>query len=239
MEHQTGKKENKMELDLMKKVFRKGDTEPFEVLPSGHTAWLLAKVDNLTANIFESKQVAEFPSPCHQEEEFIYVLEGHLEYDDGRVARAGEAVYNLPNIPHPGRYTGRLLDILVCPETGTSPPSKDSMSKVIRVGDIETHGDVMASDIRRILLITENVSFCITEAQPGTSWVEPGHPEKEIVYILQGQLEYDDGRVVRAGEAIVNFPNVPHPGKRGKQELARLLEIKSPPSSRLLKILEK
>ncbi len=33
-----------MELDLMKRVFRAGDTEPFEVLPSGHAAWLLARV---------------------------------------------------------------------------------------------------------------------------------------------------------------------------------------------------
>ena len=56
----------------MKKVFRIGDTEPFEVLPSGHTAWLLAKVGNLTANILESKKLAELPSPCHQEEEQIH-----------------------------------------------------------------------------------------------------------------------------------------------------------------------
>lgn len=228
-----------MELDVMKKVFRIGDIKPFEVLPSGHTAWLLAKVDDLTVNIFESKQKTEFPSSRHQEEEFIYVFEGRLEYEDGRVATFDEAVYNLPHIPHPGRYTGRLLDVLISPKRGTSLPSKDTMSKIIKVKDIDTHEDIMASDIRKILLITENVSFCITEAQPGTSWVEPGHPEKEIVYLMQGKLEYDDGRVVRAGEAIVNLPNIPHPGKRGGRELVRLLEIKSPPSSRLLKLLRK
>jgi quercetin dioxygenase-like cupin family protein len=228
-----------MELDLMKKVFRIRDTEPYEVLPSGHTAWLLAKVDNLTANIFESNQVAEFPSPCHQEEEFIYVLEGHLECDDGRIARAGDAVYNLPNTPHPGRYKGRLLDILVSSEKGMSAPSSDLGKKVIRSEDAETGKDAMASDFRTVLLITENASFCISEAQPGTSWVDPGHPEREIVYFMQGQAEYEDGRVVRAGEAIVNFPNVPHPGKRGDEEPVRLFEVKSPPSSRLLKMLGK
>lgn len=228
-----------MELDLMKRVFRIGDIEPFEVLPSGHTAWLLAKVDNLAAIIFTSKQLAEFPSPCHREEEFIYVLEGHLEYDDGRVADAGEALYNLPDISHPGRYSGRLLSIMVCPEAGTSPSSEDSMSKVIRIEDIETHENSMANDIRSILLITKTASFCITEAKPGTSWMDPGHPEKEIVYLIQGQLEYDDGRVVGAGEAIINLPDIPHPGKRVGHELARLVEIKSPPSSRLLRVLGK
>jgi quercetin dioxygenase-like cupin family protein len=228
-----------MELDLMKRVFRIGDIEPFEVLPSGHTAWLLAKVNNLAAIIFASEQLTEFPSQSHREDEFIYVLEGHLEYDDGRVADAGEALYNLADISHPGRYSGRLLNIMICSEAGTSPSSEDSMSKVIRIEDMETHENSMANDIRSILLITRTASFCITEAMPGTSWMDPGHPEKEIIYLIQGQLEYDDGRVVRAGEAIINLPNIPHPGKRVGHELARLLEIKSPPSSRLLRILGK
>ena len=228
-----------MELDLMKKVFRVGDTEPFEVLPSGHTAWLLARVGNLWGDIFYSKQEAELPSPCHQEEEFIYVLEGQLEYDDGRVARVGEAIYNLPNIPHPGRYTGCLLSSRAIPETGTSVPGKDLMSKVIRREDVETFQDPNTMTIRTILLFTENISVSMNECEAGAVFIDPGHPEKEIVYVIQGQIEYDDGRIVREGEAIINLPNIPHNGRRGRTKPTRSLEIKSPRGSRLAEMLKR
>ena len=58
-------------------------------------------------------------------------------------------------------------------------------------------------------------------------------PEKEIVYVLEGQIEFDDGRVVRVNEAICNLPNIPHSGKYTGIESLRILEIKSPCDHRL------
>ena len=223
-----------MDLTLMEKVYRIPETEPFEVLPSGHKAWLLAKVDNLSATILKSERETPLPSYLHKEEEFVYVLQGRLAYDDGRVAQAGEAVYNLPNVPHPGTYAGKLLSIKVFPEPNTTIPSSELMNNVIRIENLKTITDPLNATTRRIWLLTDNTSVCMNESQPGSRYVDPGHPEKEIIYVIQGQLEYDNGRIVTAGEAIINLANVPHPGRRGGTKPIRTLEIKSPCSSRLL-----
>ena len=223
-----------MEPTLMKKVFRITDAEPFEVLPSGHKAWFLAKVENLSATIMETEQEAEFPSPRHEEEEFVYVLDGWLAYDDGRVAGAGEAVYNLPDIPHPGKYAGKLLSLKVYPKSNTALPNKSLMSNVIKIGDLKTLSDPTSAATRRIWLLTDNMSVCMNESQPGSRFIDPGHPENEIIYVIHGQLEFDNGRVVTDGEANINLANLPHSGKRGGTKPIRTLETKSPCSSRLL-----
>jgi len=232
------RKEYGMELALTRKVFRIIDTEPFEASPSGHTAWLLTKVGNLSVVIFESKQKAEFTASCHQEEEFIYVLEGHLEYDDGRVAQAGEAVFNLPDIKHPGRYHGRLLCIRAFPEAGKSSPDNDLMCKVMRREDVKTFYDVRVMSTRRLWVATENFSVVMIESQPGSAFQSLKHPEKEIVYLVQGHLEYEDGRVVRDGEAVVNLPDMPHSVSRKGTRPTISFEVKAPADPRILDMLK-
>ena len=226
-----------MELALMKKVFRIGNIEPFEALPSGHTAWLLARVGNLSAVILGSKGEAEFPSSCHEEEEFIYVLHGHLEYDDGRVAKAGQAVLNLPDIKHPGRYSGRLLCIRALPEAGKSAPDKDLMRKVMRKENIKTFYDANIMSTRRLWAATDTFSIVTIESQPGSTFQGIKHPEKEILYLIQGHLEYEDGRVVKDGEAVVNLPDMPHSVSRKGTKLTISLEAKAPGDPRILEML--
>jgi quercetin dioxygenase-like cupin family protein len=227
-----------MESALMEQVFRIGDTEPYEILPSGHKAWLLAKVGNLSATIMETEKETEIPSPCHKEEEFVYVLDGWLAYDGGREARSGEAVYNPPDISHPGKYLGKLLSIKVYPESNTSQPDKALTGDVINIKNIKTLTDSFNATTRRIWLLTENMSVCMNESRPGTEFVDPGHPEKEIIYVINGQIEYDNGRIVKDGEAIINLAVVPHPGKRNGTKVMRTLEIKTPCSSRLLEMIK-
>ena len=227
-----------MELALMEKVYRIPEV-PFEILASGQKEWQLAKVDNLSATILESNHETSLRSHEHPEEEFVYVLEGRLAYDYGRIAQAGEAVYNLPNVPHPGRYAGKLLSIKVYPEIGAKTPLRELMKETIKIDDLKTLTDPINATTRHIWLLTENVSVCMNESLPGSKFMDPGHPEKEIIYVIQGQLEYENGRVVTEGEAIVNLANVPHPGRRGGVKPIRTLEIKSPCSSRLLEMTQK
>jgi len=226
-----------MELALMKKVFRIADIEPFEALPSGHTAWLLTMVGNLSVVIFESKEEAEFPSFYHQEEEFIYVLRGHLEYDDGRVAQAGEAVFNLPNIKHAGKYNGQLICIRVFPEEGKSVLSNDLMREVMRKENVKMFYDARIMSTRRLWVATESFSVVMIESQPGSTFQSIKHPEKEILYLIQGHLEYEDGRVVKDGEAVVNLPNMPHSVSRKGLRSTVSLEAKAPADPTILEIL--
>jgi quercetin dioxygenase-like cupin family protein len=227
-----------MELALMKKVFRIGDTQPFEALPSGHTAWLLTKVGNLSAIILESKRETEFPSSYHQEEEFVYVLQGRLEYEDGRVAEAGKAVFNLPDINHPGRYNGRLLCIRAFPEAGKSATNKELMHEVMRKENVKTFYDNKIMSTRRLWAATETFSIVTIESQPGSTFRGVKHPEKEILYLIQGHLEYEDGRVVKDGEAVVNLPDMPHSVSRKGARLIISLEAKAPADPKILEMLK-
>lgn len=225
-----------MELALMKKVFRITDSEPFESLPSGHTAWLLVRVGNLSAMILESKQEAEFPSSNHREEEFIYVLQGDLEFDDGRLAGVDEALFNLPDTKHPGRYHGRLLCIRALPKTGESPLDQELMRRVMRKETVKTLYDPRIMSTRRLWVATENFSIVTIESQPGSTFQGLKHPEKEILYLLQGHLEYEDGRVVKDGEAVVNLPDMVHSVSRKGTRLTISLEAKAPADPGILEL---
>lgn len=228
-----------MTTTLMERVFRIGDSKPYEVSPSGHKAWLLAQVGNISAIICESSREVNISFPFHEEEEFVYVLDGQLTYDDGRAPKAGEAVYNLPKTGHAGKYIGRLLRVMAYPETDVSSLSRNMMSTIIREKDADILIDSLNNTTRKVWLLTETLSVSMNDSQPGSRFVDPGHPEKEIIYVIQGQLEYANGRVVTDGEAIINLPDMPHPGKRTGRRAIRTLEIKSPCSSRLLEMLNK
>jgi len=234
------RKGDKMEEELMSKVFTIKDTEPFQVLPSGHTAWLLASVGNLSVQIIESKtagQPVEFPAPSG-EEEFIYVLRGHVQYDDGRTARMGEAVYNPPDLSSPSKYSGQLLRIAVFTESRGTQPRKDLLGMVFNVDNVKSFYDDKAMTTRRLWVVTQNMSIVMNESQPGTRFVDTGHPEKEIIYVIRGCLEYDNGRTVTDGEAVVNLPDKLHPGRRCGTAPTRSFEAKTPAPERLLEMFE-
>ncbi len=221
----------------MEKVFRLGDFERVKIPSSGSTQWLLARTDHLSVYILENRSGAEFVGSGHPGEELVYVLQGQIEYEDGRVVNAREAVFNLPNIPCRGRYVGiepiQLLKIRVRPWPESSTPSTDLMKKVIKLKDIEPSKRPTSGSLQRIVVLTENVSVCCLENRPVRELPEPGHPEEEIIYVLQGQIEYENGRLVGAGEALCNLPDLPHPARYVGTEPIRIIEIKSPPDHRL------
>ncbi len=222
-----------MDTSVMEKVHRLGDSKPTKVLSSGATQWLLAQIGRVSLYVVDNQPGAEFTVAGHPEEAAVIVLEGLLNYEDGRVVRGGEAVFQLPNTPYKGKYVGtesiRLLVVKVMPKSGSASPNPDLMKKVVRIQDVEPFRRPGSGSLQRLLAVTENLSVVHIENRPVTEFLEPGHPEEEIIYVLGGKLEYADGRTVRAGEAICNIPNLPHPARYAGTEPIRSIEIMSPP----------
>jgi quercetin dioxygenase-like cupin family protein len=104
--------------------------------------------------------------------------------------------------------------------------SSSAMRRVIRPADIEPV-ELQPGLFVRALAVVDGCSVAVVEAPPGSRF-EVVHPEWELVYVLRGQADYDDGRSVRAGEAIINLPNVPHPFQAVGDEAMVIIEIKSP-----------
>ena len=223
-----------MKEDLMKKVFGTQDFQPYTIPDSGLNAWLLVKLENLSLLILESKEEVEFASSGHPEEEFVWVLEGSLEFKHGPVVKANEGIFIVPELPYAGKYSGKLV-MIRCIQRIESKINPDAMNRVIRLEEIETIHDDTGAKIEP-LAITENMSILGKERKPGGEFQDPvGHPEEEIVYVLQGQVEYDDGRTIRAGEAGCNLPDAPHSGIYGKIGIPRIIEVKSPSEERFAK----
>ena len=217
--------------DIMRKVLRLDDVEP--KISAGSTEWLLARTKHLSLYVLKSNSVKEFTQLGHPEEEIVYVLQGQVEYDNGRLAKSGEAVVNLPNTPCSGKYIGIepvwLLKVRVRPWPKSQPASKDLMKRVIKLKDIEVKTRESGS-LLQVVVLTGNASVCYVQNNFVKEFTQLGHPEEEIVYVLQGQIGYDNGRLANSGEALVNLPNTPHPGRYIGTEPTVILEMKSPPS---------
>jgi quercetin dioxygenase-like cupin family protein len=104
--------------------------------------------------------------------------------------------------------------------------SPSPIARVIRPADIEAV-EVQPGLFVRALAVVDGCSVAVVEAPPGKRF-EVVHPEWEFVYVLQGQADYDDGRSVKAGEAIINLPNAPHPFQTVGDKAMVIIEIKSP-----------
>ncbi len=82
----------------------------------------------------------------------------------------------------------------------------------------------------RAMALKDDVSIVVAEAAQGNRRFEVLHPECELVYVLSGRADCDDGRSVRAGEAIINLPNPPHLFVTVGSEPMVIVEVKSPAS---------
>ncbi len=102
----------------------------------------------------------------------------------------------------------------------------DSIQQVMAVKEIKPV-EMQPGLFIRPLAVRDDLSVVVVEAAPGNRF-EVVHPEWELVYVLRGQADYDDGRSVRAGEAIINLPNVPHPFVTVGNEPMVIIEVKSP-----------
>ena len=215
----------------MEKVFRLGASEPAKTT-SGGLQWKLAEIDNLSLHVIDNIHGAEFIVAGQKEEELVIVLEGVVYYDNGRVARAGEAVFQVPNTPYKGRFAGRetvrLLSIKARPNVGATPANPELMKGVIRLEECRPFRRPSTGSIQKIIVATETLSVAHIENRPVLEFPEPGHPEQEIIYVLKGKIEYNDGRTPRAGEAVCNIANMPHPCSYAGTEPIRILEILSP-----------
>jgi len=202
---------------ITRKLWRIGET-PGVKLPSGSIAYDCGKIENISATIIESQPGIEFDEAGHPEEMLVFVLEGLVMYENARCVRREEAVIQCPDTAYRGRYAGtesvRLLVLKVTPKPGSRPPDPDLMRKVIRLADVEPIKLPFGTGtLRRVLIETDNMFISVGENWPVMDFEDRGHWDPEIVFGLEGKLEYLDGRSVRPGDMVTNAYNVPHPGR--------------------------
>ena len=98
------------------------------------------------------------------------------------------------------------------------------------VVDVSTTGIPGDGRMRRLVLFRgDALMVALTELDPGASWLRSSHPEEEVVYVIQGRLEYEDGRVVTTGMLTVNLAMQDHPGRSAGEGVTVLLEVYAPP----------
>lgn len=204
---------------ITRKLWRIGET-PGVQLPSGSIAYHCGRIENISATVIESRPGIEFEEAGHPEEALVFVIEGLVMYENMRVVRREEAVIQCPNTPYRGKYVGtesvRLLVLKVMPKPGSQPPDAELMRRVIRLADVEPIKLPFGTGtLRRVLIETENMFISVGENWPVMEFEDRGHWDPEIVFGLEGKLEYLDGRDVRPGDMVTNAYNVPHPGRYG------------------------
>ena len=106
---------------------------------------------------------------------------------------------------------------------------------VIKIEDVDPAEE--PGFLRRYLFRGEHMMCYYSEMQPGVDSTKlPEHYRKhsneEIVFLLQGKLEYEDGRIVKAGMITINHPMKPHGCKVIGDEAVIALAIHSPPPER-------
>jgi hypothetical protein len=112
---------------------------------------------------------------------------------------------------------------------GETPADPVLMKKVIRVADVEGFKLSFATGtLRRRLFDTSNLGVSVGENWPVMEFDDKGHWDPEIVFGLEGKLEYLDGRTVRPGDMVTNAYNLPHPGRYvGLHPRVRVIECPS------------
>jgi hypothetical protein len=79
---------------------------------------------------------------------------------------------------------------------------------------IEWHPNIKGKISMAYLIYGEQLSMVVGKCEPGAEFVDdPPHEVEEVLYILQGKVEYEDGRVVTGGMATMNLAGQPHRGK--------------------------
>jgi hypothetical protein len=106
---------------------------------------------------------------------------------------------------------------------------------VIKIADAATTEE--PGFLRKYLFRGEHMMCYYSQMQPGVDSTKlPEHYRKhsneEIVFLLQGKLEYEDGRIVEAGMITINHPMKPHGCKVIGDQPVIALAVHSPPPER-------
>lgn len=106
---------------------------------------------------------------------------------------------------------------------------------VVKINDVKPVEE--PGFLRRYLFRGQHLLCYFSQMQPGVdSRNLPEHYRKhsneEIVYVLQGKLEYEDGRVVEAGMVTINHPWESHGCRVVGDKPVIALAIHSPPPER-------
>lgn len=113
--------------------------------------------------------------------------------------------------------------------------SDQQQKDVVNIEDIEPSEE--PGFLRKYLFRGKHMMCYYSQMQPGVDSTKlPEHYRKhdneEIVFLLQGKLEYEDGRIVEPGMITINHPMKPHGCKVVGNEPVIALAIHSPPPER-------
>ncbi|MCG8377374.1 MAG: hypothetical protein MI702_12925 [Chlorobiales bacterium] len=111
----------------------------------------------------------------------------------------------------------------------------DPAQDVIRIADVEPVEEPGFK--RRYLFRGERMMVYYSEMQPGVDSTKlpehyRRHDNEEIVFLFQGKLLYEDGRVVEGGMITINHPDQPHGCKVVGDQPVIALAIHAPPPDR-------
>ncbi len=113
---------------------------------------------------------------------------------------------------------------------------RDPLQKdVIKIEEVEASEE--PGFLRKYLFRGEHMMCYYSQMQPGVDSTKlPEHYRKhsneEIVFLLHGKLEYEDGRIVEAGMVTINHPMQPHGCRVVGDEPVIALAVHSPPPER-------
>ena len=85
-------------------------------------------------------------------------------------------------------------------------------------------------------VLGENVMVNFVRFEPNTVAPLHWHDEEQISFVIEGEFEFqvgDETRILRAGEAVVIPPNVPH-GARTHDKTCLEVDVFHPPRKNLL-----
>jgi quercetin dioxygenase-like cupin family protein len=105
---------------------------------------------------------------------------------------------------------------------------REVMNRVFRLGAAEPTVLPSGSTQWKLAEIGP-LSLYVVDNMPGATFSEKGHPEEVLAFVLEGQVTYDNGRVVRAGEAAFHVPRTAYGGRYAGSESVRVLLVKAMP----------
>lgn len=220
---------------MHQKVYLPGENTP-EELPGGVIRRLLARIGNVSLYLNDAMPRMRLDMAASDDEVVLFFLDGCARTGDKRIVREDEAIIEPPQTASTLHFMGvegiRYLEVRVTPLAGAAPVDPADAAGTIRLHSLPAVQRPITGSIARYLLRSQSAGVAIVDAIPGVDVDgDTAHPENEIVYVLEGKIEFLDGqgRVVRPGECVTNVPGMEHPNRYSGRSPIRMLEINSPP----------
>jgi quercetin dioxygenase-like cupin family protein len=127
-------------------------------------------------------------------------------------------------------------DYFVATDGGQEPTEP---GRWVHIDDLETFSFAEGSHMRPVL--GQNMLINYIEVDPHSPNIPHSHAEEQIVFIIEGEMEFtlgEETRMIGAGQMVIIPPWVRHGGGTHEKG-ARSIDIFNPPRAQLRALLEK